>query len=138
MPQKQGVVAPPLRIAEESVEKTTQQLEKLLEKSESVSEQLKDLVFFRRIRKMGSKSKKFFVLLIASAVILYWRGIWSLYDLLFDYVLPEHKVTGAVISIIIGAAVLIGTGALVDMLAPISLEEEIEEEVAPARLREKS
>jgi len=135
MPAEKGMVAGPLRAAEQAVGKTTEKLEQLLEQSEEATERLRDLVFFRQIRRMGSRSKKFFVLLIASAMILYWRGVWALYDLLFDYVLPEHRVTGAVVSMIVGALILVGTGKLVDTLAPVTLEEEVVKELGPGKIK---
>ena len=75
---------------------------------------------------MGSRRKKFFALLIAAAVILYWRGLWALYDLFFEYTLPNNRILGTVISITIGALLLAGTGRLLDALVPLQLEAEIE------------
>jgi|GEM_PF-2447595 len=104
-----------------------EQLEELLQKTEAVADRLGDFVVFRKIRHMGKQNKRFFVLVVASAVILYWRGLWDLYDLFWEYALPHNRITAAFISIIIGAVVLVGTGKLIDALGPVEVD--IEENV---------
>jgi RsiW-degrading membrane proteinase PrsW (M82 family) len=45
----------------------------------------------------------FYVLLIAIAMILVWRGVWDLVDM---YLFPEHPVWSALISFFIGLVIL--------------------------------
>lgn len=104
-----------------------EQMEELLQKTERMADRLGDFVIFRKIRHMGKQSKRFFVLVVASAVILYWRGLWDLYDLFWEYALPHNRVTAAFISILVGAVVLVGTGKLIDALGPVEVD--IEENV---------
>ncbi len=101
-----------------------EQLDELLQKTEAMADRLGDFVFFRKIKRMGKQNKRFFVLVVASAVVLYWRGVWELYDLFWEYVLPNNRITGAVISMLIGAAVLVGTGKLIDALGPVEVDVE--------------
>lgn len=109
--------------AEKAVQK--EKLDELLEKSEAMADRLSDLVVFRKIRHMGKQSKRFFVLIVASAMILYWLGLWNLYDLFWEYVLPNNRITAAFISLFIGAFVLVGTGKLIDALGPVEVEENV-------------
>lgn len=125
------------RKAEETAPK--EKLEELLVKTERMADQLGDFVVFRKIRHMGKHSKRFFVLIVASAVVLYWLGMWNLYDLFWEYVLPNNRITAAFISMFIGAIVLVGTGKLIDALG---VESEFETDVIlegskPIRLAEK-
>lgn len=94
----------------------TEQLEELLEKTERMADRLGDFVIFRKIRHMGKYSKRFFVLIVASGVVLYWLGLWNLVDLFWEYVLPNNRISAAFISMIIGAIILVGTGKLIDAL----------------------
>jgi len=91
-------------------------LEELLQKTERMADQLGDLVIFRKIRRMGKYSKRFFVLIVASGVVLYWLGMWNLVDLFWEYVLPNNRITAAFISMLVGAVILVGTGKLIDAL----------------------
>ncbi|MBI5225629.1 hypothetical protein HY994_00120 [Candidatus Micrarchaeota archaeon] len=99
-----------------------EKLEQLLEKTEAMADRLGDFVVFRKIRHMGKQSKRFFVLIVASAVVLYWLGLWNLYDLFWEYVLPHNRIISALISMTIGASVLVGTGKLIDALGPVDVE----------------
>ncbi len=104
-----------------------EKLEQLLENTEAMADRLSDLVVFRKIRHMGTQSKRFFVLVVASAMILYWRGVWELYDLFWEYALPHNRISAAFISMLIGAIILVGTGKLMDALGPLELK--IEEDI---------
>ncbi len=116
---------PPL--GEEKVTGLERHIERLVEKTENVAEHLKEVFIFRKIRLMGSKRRVFFVLVVGSAVILYWRGLWSLFDLFFEYVLPDNRIIAAFISILVGAAVLAGTGKIITALGPPDIEVEVEQ-----------
>lgn len=53
-----------------------------------------------------SKRKKhnpLYVLLIASAIILFWRGAWGLMDM---YIFPDHQFKSYVTSAVLGIIVL--------------------------------
>lgn len=103
-----------------------EQLEELLEKTERMADKLGDFVVFRKIRRMGKYSKRFFVLIVASGVVLYWLGLWNLVDLFWEYALPNNRITAAFISMFIGAIILVGTGKLIDALG---VESEFQTEV---------
>ena len=48
----------------------------------------------------------FLVLLVGTAVIAVWRGIWNLLDL---YLYPNDLVLSSIISIVVGLVILIAT-----------------------------
>ncbi len=116
-------------------EEAKEHIELLVEKTERIVDHVGDLVIFKKIRRMGAHNKKFFVLVVASAMILYWRGLWALYDLFFEYMLPNNRITAAVISVVIGALILVGTGKLLDTLVPVEvrIDEKIVEINEPAK-----
>ena len=45
-------------------------------------------------------------ILIATAVVFFWRGSWGLMDL---YLVPENQITSMVLSVVIGLIILIVT-----------------------------
>ena len=53
------------------------------------------------------------VLLIGTAAVLFWRGVWGLMDL---YVFPNHALSSYVSSLVVGIAVLLATNKLGDEL----------------------
>lgn len=53
------------------------------------------------------------VVLIALAVVLFWRGAWGLMDL---YLFPDHEVVSYFVSIILGFTILLFTKKLADTL----------------------
>lgn len=65
--------------------------------------------FFLEFRAFKRRSAFVYFLIISGAIILYWRGLWLLYDLLFDSVLREYSYTSAFISIALGLLIIIGT-----------------------------
>ncbi|MEM0475604.1 MAG: hypothetical protein QW343_02300, partial [Candidatus Norongarragalinales archaeon] len=71
-------------------------------------EEVQSLGFFAGFRKLKRRNQLLFGLVVSAAIIIYWRGLWSLYDLFWEYVLPEHRVTGAVVSVILGLFILMG------------------------------
>jgi hypothetical protein len=91
-----------------------EQLDKVVKHTERISERLS---FIERIRRLGSQKERVFVLIVAAAVILYWRGLWTFYDWFFKTSLPDHPVWGAFISIVVGAGVLWGTRRLMITLS---------------------
>ncbi len=71
-------------------------------------EGVQSLKLFSGFRKLRRHNQMLFGLVVSAAIILYWRGLWELYDLVFAYSLPEHRVTSALISIFLGLIILIG------------------------------
>ena len=71
-------------------------------------EGVQSLKLFSGFRKLRRHTQLLFGLVVSAAIILYWRGLWELYDLVFAYSLPEHRVTSALISIFLGLIILIG------------------------------
>lgn len=66
--------------------------------------------FYRRLE---LKHQIFFAILIAAAVIAFWRGLWGLMDL---YIIPENKFLSYIVSMIIGLAILGFTHYIMDEL----------------------
>jgi len=58
---------------------------------------------FKRIGKLKSKHQIIFSILIAFAVVSFWRGIWGLMD---EYLFPGNYELSLWISLIIGVLIL--------------------------------
>jgi succinate dehydrogenase hydrophobic anchor subunit len=61
---------------------------------------------FRKISEMKPKHQTVFAIIIAFAVISFWRGIWGLMD---EYLIPENRPLSLFISLVLGLAILIAT-----------------------------
>ena len=61
----------------------------------------------KRFHKMESRYQLVFVILIAFAVVSFWRGIWGLMD---EYFFPGHYQLSLWFSLILGLVILIVTG----------------------------
>jgi len=61
---------------------------------------------FKRIGRMKSKHQIFFAILIAFAVISFWRGVWGLMD---EYLFPDNYPLSLWVSVVLGVAILIMT-----------------------------
>jgi len=55
---------------------------------------------------MKSKHQIFFAILIAFAVISFWRGVWGLMD---EYLFPDNYPLSLWVSVVLGVAILIMT-----------------------------
>ncbi len=53
------------------------------------------------------------VILIAVAVVLFWRGAWGLMDL---YVFPDHELISYIVSLAAGLVILFFTHTIADAL----------------------
>lgn len=63
---------------------------------------------------MKKKKNSFLqVVLIALAVVSFWRGAWGLMDL---YLFPDHEIISYVFSILLGISILLFTKKLADTL----------------------
>jgi hypothetical protein len=71
-------------------------------------EEVQSLGLFAGFRKLKRRNQLLFGLVVSAAIILYWRGLWALYDLFWEYALPVNRVTAAFLSMFIGLLVLIG------------------------------
>lgn len=71
---------------------------------------------FLEFRAFKRKSKLLYLLVISAAIILYWRGLWQLYDLIFEAILPTHSYSSAFISIFLGLIILIGARQTLDKM----------------------
>ncbi len=58
---------------------------------------------FQKISKMKSKHQIIFAIVIAFAVISFWRGVWGLMD---EYLFPANLELSLWASVIIGIAIL--------------------------------
>ncbi|MCK5474505.1 MAG: hypothetical protein KAI53_03800 [Candidatus Aenigmarchaeota archaeon] len=61
---------------------------------------------FKKLSKMKFHHQSFFAIIIAFAVISFWRGVWGLMD---EYLFPENYRLSLWISLILGIGILIGT-----------------------------
>lgn len=61
---------------------------------------------FTRISKMGAKHQTIFAIIIAFAVIAFWRGLWGLMD---EYLFPADYRLSLWVSLVVGLAILIAT-----------------------------
>jgi len=66
----------------------------------------------QRLKKIHFE-KVFDTLVIAFAIVLFWRGVWGLMDL---YLFPSNHAVSYVISIVLGVAILYTTKNLVKNL----------------------
>lgn len=64
-------------------------------------------------REKRTLKKVFYALLIAFAIVSFWRGVWGLMDI---YVYPNTPVMSFVLSIIIGVIILYLTENLIERL----------------------
>ena len=61
---------------------------------------------YKKISKMKAKHQTIFAIIIAFAVIAFWRGMWGLMD---EYLFPENYTLSLIISVFVGLGILIGT-----------------------------
>ncbi len=61
---------------------------------------------FKKISKMKFHHQSLFAIIIAFAVISFWRGVWGLMD---EYLFPENYKLSLWISLISGIVILIAT-----------------------------
>lgn len=61
---------------------------------------------FKRIIQMKSKHQILFAILIAFAVVSFWRGVWGLMD---EYLFPNNYQLSLWISLVLGVVILIVT-----------------------------
>lgn len=58
---------------------------------------------FRKLSKMETRKQVLFSILIAFAVIFFWRGVWGLMDL---YLFPDDRFLSTWVSVAIGSIIL--------------------------------
>lgn len=63
-------------------------------------------IMFNRLKKMKSEHQITFAIIIAFAVIAFWRGIWGLMDL---YIFPNNMELSLWISLVLGIIILVAT-----------------------------
>lgn len=61
---------------------------------------------FKKITKMKSTHRILFAILIAFAVISFWRGVWGLMD---EYLFPGNYTLSLLVSLALGILILITT-----------------------------
>lgn len=61
---------------------------------------------FRKISQMKSKHQTIFAVVIAFAVISFWRGVWGLMD---EYLFPDNYQLSLWASLVLGLAILVAT-----------------------------
>ncbi len=62
---------------------------------------------FSRFHKLKSHHQTLFAIIIAFAVISFWRGVWGLQDY---YLFPENVALSLWTSVLIGLGILVATG----------------------------
>ncbi|MFA4946628.1 MAG: hypothetical protein WC607_03785 [Candidatus Micrarchaeia archaeon] len=72
---------------------------------------------FSDFRALKRRNQLLFGIAISAALILYWRGLWCIYDLFWEYVLPDHRIFAAFASIALGLLVLTGSNYAVKQLS---------------------
>jgi hypothetical protein len=68
---------------------------------------------FRKLLSLKLHEQSFFALIIAIGVISLWRGIWLLWDL---HLIPNDPTLSAIVSVLIGLAILGATHYMVKEL----------------------
>ena len=63
-------------------------------------------------KKVVVKDGPIHTLLIATAIVFFWRGAWGLMDL---YLIPSNEVASMTISLILGILILIITRSLIKL-----------------------
>jgi len=66
--------------------------------------------------KLEENHQMLFALVIATAVISFWRGLWGLFDYIHFSFFPEQEILGYVVSIAIGVIILLASGYLMKEL----------------------
>ncbi len=70
---------------------------------------------FTNLRK---RNKVLFTIIVASAVILFWNGTWTLFDIFFDKILFQgHLFWSNLVAMIIGLGILLAAGVALDRLS---------------------
>lgn len=64
-------------------------------------------------KKLLKKNSLVHVILIAVAVVLFWRGTWGLMDL---YVFPGNELLSYIVSLVLGLVILAFTRRIADAL----------------------
>ncbi|OIO28171.1 hypothetical protein COX86_04365 [Candidatus Micrarchaeota archaeon CG_4_10_14_0_2_um_filter_60_11] len=80
-------------------------------------EGVQSLGLFSAFRGLKRRNQLLFGIVISAALILYWRGLWWLYDLFWEYFLPEHRLFAAVASVTLGLVILVGSDYAVEQLS---------------------
>ncbi len=71
-------------------------------------------IYFKDGNKRDVQTKKVFLtLLLAFAIISFWRGAWGLMDI---YLFPGNHLLSVIISLILGVIILYSTESLLDRL----------------------
>lgn len=60
-------------------------------------------MYFKGYRRFKRKHKVLHILLVASAVVMFWRGVWGILD---TYFFPDQKVLSYLTSILIAFFIL--------------------------------
>jgi hypothetical protein len=99
-----------------SVIKTKEQLNQIQRSIESITKKkVKESEnIFVGLSRLERRHKIIFSLVIAIAIILFWRGIWNLAD---EYLIPEDFVFSNLLSIILALAILGASEYLIRYLA---------------------
>ncbi len=68
---------------------------------------------FKKIQELETHHQVIFALMIAFALVSFWRGMWGLLDI---YLLPESPTLSLWVSVVIGVVVLIMTNYFAKMV----------------------
>jgi hypothetical protein len=67
---------------------------------------------------LKKRNKVLFTIIISMAVILFWKGTWVLFDIIFDdFIFKGHLFWSNLTAMIIGISILITAGVALDRLS---------------------
>ena len=61
---------------------------------------------WKKISKMETRHQTMFAIVIAFAVVCFWRGVWGLMD---ELLFPDNYQLSLMVSLILGLAILVAT-----------------------------
>ncbi|MFH1751916.1 MAG: hypothetical protein ABH821_03180 [archaeon] len=72
-----------------------------------------DFAIMGAFQKLKKRNKILYTIIVSTAIILYWRGVWGLAD---ELLLASFPKTSYLISFILGIAILVIAGVALDKL----------------------
>ena len=64
------------------------------------------------------RNKILFTVIVAAAIVLFWKGMWGIFDIVFDeWIMGGHTFWSNVAAAIVGTAVLSAAGLVLKKLA---------------------
>jgi len=77
-----------------------------------------DLTFFEGFKVLRRRNKVLFTLIVATLIVVFWKGVWGLTDIVFDeWLFRDHLFWSNLAAIIISIILLSGAGVLLEKIA---------------------